>query len=382
MSYTCIDDNSYFYDIKNKRNIKILVFSWNTSSLRLNNSNNLIMQSEPMDFFDTMSLKISGQDPDIVIFGFQEDASPGSYFHSHLLIEEMPKLGFSLLKRCKQMGVGKTTYNAALEGSVKLRGLRVSIYIKTILHDVILDDALEKDIRLRLGNDGQKTYVSNMMCNKGAIISYIVLPNYRTIAIICAHLPFNSSSLKEAKKKGNYMLRQNELNYSNIVFNNILENAMNERSVQHVIYFGDLNYRLCVNHDKIESAEKVANMINSNNISEYYQRYDELKKQTEYHNIYSLKEGIYNRGPEFLPTAKMRKNRTSYDLTIPNRHWKLGKEDQRVPSWCDRILYKSYSSENEITCEEYNSFDWGTTMKKSDHQGVYAVLNLSAKFEM
>lgn len=376
MSFDLINSPSYNsplfkYENYNENELAILIFSWNTQSLRLSDTPNLLMYTEPNDFLPFMTSKITEHKPHLVVIGFQEDSSPGSHFHSHVLPEQLPYFGYSLLKRNKCLGIGKTTYLSAMEGAVKFRGLRMSIYIRTDCLNMVENDALERDICYRVGNKGQKFYVSNIMCNKGALISYVSYSGHRTIAIICAHLPYNSQSLIDAKVKNNQMLRQNEINYSNIVFNNILESAREERSVKNIIYFGDFNYRIS---DPQLSALTVANDIFRGNLFFYYDNYDELKAQMERKNIYQLQEGINNNGPQFLPTAKMSKNRSDYETNNPLTRWKLGKYDQRIPSWTDRILY--HSTDEFIECLEYDSYDFGETMRKSDHQGVYALLKI------
>src|SRR5690349_12640642 len=128
----------------------ILVFSWNTQSLRLSDGPNLIMYTEPTDFLPFITTKISEHKPHLLVIGFQEDSSPGSHFHSHVLPGHLPYHGYTLLKRNKCLGIGKTTYLSAMEGAVKFRGLRMSIYIRTDCISQVLNDALEKDICYRL----------------------------------------------------------------------------------------------------------------------------------------------------------------------------------------------------------------------------------------
>src|SRR5579884_858665 len=91
--------------------LSIFVFSWNTESVRLSetlsveeatvNRQNYLsgyrFSYHVPDFFPYLTELIQHKNPDIVVIGFQEDAYPGSYFHSHLLIQEMPKYGYKLV---------------------------------------------------------------------------------------------------------------------------------------------------------------------------------------------------------------------------------------------------------------------------------------------
>jgi hypothetical protein len=72
-------------------------------------------------------------------------------------------------------------------------------------------------------------------------------------------------------------------------------------------------------------------------------------------------------------------NNTKLNNTkLNNTNWKLGKYNHRIPSWCDRILYKKYTDNNDnIKCIYYNRFDFGATMSKSDHAAVISIFDLS-----
>ena len=120
-------------------------------------------------------------------------------------------------------------------------------------------------------------------------------------------------------------------------------------------------------------------------------------------NIEHFHEGVGNKGPMFLPTCKMIKQKYSQYLdcnqekfkmnsTKPDRIdcqckdgdftqcrldyedkqcYKLGKIKQRAPSWCDRILYKNEIKNTDMLCKEYSSYDFSQIMAMSDHTAVY-----------
>jgi len=59
------------------------------------------------------------------------------------------------------------------------------------------------------------------------------------------------------------------------------------------------------------------------------------------------------------------------------REYKFGKKDRRTASWCDRILYTPGGGDSTlIRCAEYEVFDYGRTMMRSDHQGVLGTFEI------
>ena len=380
---------------------KIIVFSWNTESVCLgetldvkdyyNKSNYKINYNcELPDFYYELEKIIKNNDIDIVVIGFQEDRFPGSYFHSHLLPSELSKLGYKLLKRNKLMGVGITTYKGILNGDTFVRGLRLSVYIKkTIVRTQSVENTQSvKNISV-IENPNDRYICSSLLTrSKGGIIISLNISLLNNINIkigfICAHLPFNSKSIIDERIYMNKMLRQNELNHTNTCFNKIIENLVlncefiSDNSLSHdfLIYFGDFNYRLSDHRPaNIVANELLLNRNDDMYFSNIYNNNDELKEQINRKNIYDFDEGIDNKGPLFLPTCKMLKNRFKN-----NSFWKLGKNNHRIPSWCDRILYKkytnNYNSNYNLKCIYYDRFDVGNTMSKSDHCGVISIFKI------
>ncbi len=369
---------------------RILVFSWNTESISLCETMDQDLADKNRagyfktwttapctvaDFFSSFTKLISKVNPDIVVIGFQEDRKPGSYFHSDLLVEKMPALGYELVKRTRLMGVGVTTTKGMLRGELVTRGLRSSVYAKTGLVP-----------RLLVAEDNYICSSANTR-GKGALAIYLTLPEGFTLAFISCHLPFDAKSLVNERLKKNPMLRQNELNYSNICFNGIIENLVLDRlpTPTHLIYFGDFNYRI---NNKQPASILAREIIQRHNNLEYIHelyRSDELYQQTEKGNIYRLSEGGDGQGPTFLPTCKLVKER-SIDCTFPdnmstaraNGCYSTGKLDQRVPSWCDRILYGKFNEKaaENLRCTYYDRFDTGHAMSLSDHAGVIAIFEL------
>lgn len=370
--------------------MKVLLFTWNTQSVKLcetdsetqadiNRSGYRIFgfplttwqySCSIPDFWNQLADKIKQHDPDIIVIGFQEDRHPGSYFHSHFLPAKMPELGYSLIKRTKMLGFGRTTVDNLKYLDPMRRGIRCSIYCRDLLK--IRIEFKEISLRAVLPLNGQEEFVcasgfgpSSLIRGKGATISYLCVPDVGTVAFVCTHLPFTSKTLIDQKVTGDDMIRQTELNSCNGYFNSIIEHVLHHLDgVNHIFFFGDMNYRISSSLSAASLKKKLEEEDEQALFAELYNKYDELHEQMSRGNIYKFSEGVDGVGPRFEPTYKLDQQ----------RKWKLGRFDQRVPSWCDRILYRDHhASSHTISCSDYERFDHGATMAQSDHAAVLGV---------
>jgi hypothetical protein len=344
--------------------MRIFIFSWNTASICLSGDLEGKTSGIKADFFMPLMKEIELESPEIVIFGFQEDRYPGSLFHSQLLPQEMPKYGYKLVDKSTMMGVGVTTYKNLYRFDPMVRGLATSIYVKENLYAIAEVD----------------WYYTSVSRGKGGLVFHLTI-DQQTVSLSNIHMPFNAYSLIETREKGDPMIRQNELNRSNIYFNEIVSKLMSHHPA---IFFGDLNYRSSDPRPATKVVEEIARDC-------YSPFYDELRQQMSRGNIYPFNEGINNEGPTFLPTCKLIKDRPDLvainSNAVPDKpenpisrdkrgdlYYNVGKYNQRVPSHPDRILHT-----NMITCSRYESFDVGNAVKKSDHApliGVFRLLNV------
>lgn len=359
------------------RTLKLFVITWNTQSNRFTETMNseIVHQHREADyttwrycghipdFWQELSTKISAINPTVVIVAFQEDARPGSYFHSHLLPEEMSKLNYTLYDRTTLMGVGQTSVNGLSEGDVFVRGLRLSVYMHA---------------QARLQTEPQWTslsYTPSFFRNKGAVAIYLTLPNRKVLAIVNMHLPFDATSLSQTVEQKDAMIRQNAVFCQDQFYNEAYRKLVLEAPSRpdYSLVMGDLNYRMCAFIDW--SAQKTGQVILNTlkDIPEFIKlinTYDELRQEFKRGNIYTLSEGVEDSGPLFPPTGKLKHKRDPGEIDIDA--YSLGKKDQRVPSFPDRILHSP-----EIKCTEYARFDNGI-MTKSDHAaviGIYSILS-------
>lgn len=374
--------------------MKLFIFSWNTQSVRFyeslsdevvksnrkDRSTTWIYNGKYADFFPKIAEKIQEYDPDIVIFCFQEDVYPGSYFHSHLLKEEMSKLMYDFFQSERLLGIGKTSLKSLTNYDLTMRGLITSIYVKDLVN-FLPDSPIKKYT--------PKFYYDSIFRNKGAICIYITV-GQNTIAVINCHLPFDSNNLIKSVIQQDLMLRQDSLNKQNEFFNEIYRQCISLSNIPNlsVIFAGDFNYRVVpsynwsaartsgrifelLNHFYFENNNDDETEAEKESYRELFRQFlisnDEYEQQKNKKNIYCIEEGVNDMGPMFPPTCKLNVKRTG-NLSVKN--YKYGKSDQRVPSYCDRIFYKN------IDCKEYDIFDEGN-ISLSDHLAIIGKFDLT-----
>lgn len=354
--------------------ISVAVWTWNVQSIRLAESldpevlqqhraktqDGWLYSSEIPDFWPGISQYIAQINPTICVFGFQEDAFPGSYFHSHFLPTYFEPLGYRLFKRVKNMGIGKTSYQGLLSMNPCLRGLRTSVYIR--------NDMISK-FRLQYS---PIHYNDSYFYNKGAVAIYVTLPNEYggedTLAIMNVHLPMNSPSLSETVTWKDQKIREDQVLIQDMFLNAAYRKCILQAPAnpKFVIVCGDLNYRFapCINWSAKLTGEHILQSLPR------LPFLDEFQESMRRGNIYSFEEGVNNVGPTFAPTCKMSKTRTAGNTTLES--YSCGKQDQRVPSYADRILYnnRNVDPSKQIFCQNYDRWDFGV-MVKSDHAGVF-----------
>jgi len=218
-----------------------------------------------------------------------------------------------------------------------------------------------------------------------------------TVAFLCCHL---SSKLPKDKQK-NYRKMIQDVGALGDKHFSILS------QVHHVVVFGDLNYRI----RKI-SAERVLHILTKDGSSKRLWQYDTLKK-----DINTKKAFANFREPrprlDFLPTYKKKPNRTIeikrfkdgkldfksgsswlyevYRIKYKEPMYKGGKEQDRIPSFTDRLVVHSMPTRRNLCFEEDSkpylfqnisnpdSDNYGCIfgLTFSDHTPIYAGLRLS-----
>jgi phosphatidylinositol-bisphosphatase len=144
-------------------------------------------------------------------------------------------------------------------------------------------------------------------------------------------------------------------------FNGFLGNRNIQRpysiyDVDHLIWLGDLNYRLTLPNDKVRELIKTS-------------EYDKLLEHDQLGECINSKKSFvgFSEGKiDFSPTYKFDIGTDNYDSS----------EKKRVPSYCDRILWRSMETEHQLELIEYKST---MELTSSDHKPVSAVFSVPTK---
>jgi len=112
------------------------------------------------------------------------------------------------------------------------------------------------------------------------------------------------------------------------------------------VLFGDLNFRVFLD---LQSAKRLI----------FHHDYEELIKHdefTEYRKDHLLLKSFKEGALSFDPTYKYKPNGADYDQGLK----------ERVPSWCDRVLFDAESNLTQV-------FYGRAELRLSDHRPVFAL---------
>uniref|UniRef100_A0A480WB36 phosphatidylinositol-3,4,5-trisphosphate 5-phosphatase n=1 Tax=Sus scrofa TaxID=9823 RepID=A0A480WB36_PIG len=197
-----------------------------------------------------------------------------------------------------------------------------------------------------------KTGIANTLGNKGAVgVSFMF--NGTSFGFVNCHL--TSGNEKTARRNQNYLdiLRLLSLGDRQLGAFDI------SLRFTHLFWFGDLNYRLDMD------IQEILNYISRKEF-EPLLRVDQLNLEREKHKVFLRfsEEEI-----SFPPTYRY--ERGSRDTYAWHKQKPTGVRTN-VPSWCDRILWKSHP-ETHIICNSYGCTDDIVT---SDHSPVFGTFEV------
>lgn len=198
----------------------------------------------------------------------------------------------------------------------------------------------------QVSGSSKKTGLGGITANKGACavrFDYGATP----FTLVTSHLAAGVSATVE---------RYND--YSTIMSSLRFIRNINITDHDHIIWFGDLNYRLDLLNDQTRL------LVQQQAFSELFES-DQLNLEMQ------RKSGAFSTFKElpisFYPTYKFDKGTSNYDTS----------EKQRVPSWTDRIVHRS--NENVTPLQQLN-YDSLMEIEISDHKPVFATFRANVKF--
>ncbi|XP_045076057.1 phosphatidylinositol 3,4,5-trisphosphate 5-phosphatase 2A isoform X2 [Coregonus clupeaformis] len=203
-----------------------------------------------------------------------------------------------------------------------------------------------------VGVSSVKTGIANTLGNKGAVgVSFMF--NGTSFGFVNCHL--TSGNEKIGRRNQNYLdiLRLLSLGDKQLSSFDI------SLRFTHLFWLGDLNYRLDMD------IQEILNYINR-------KEFDPLLKVDQL-NLEREKNKVFLRFAEeeisYPPTYRY--ERGSRDTYVWQKQKATGMRTN-VPSWCDRILWKSYP-ETHIVCNSYGCTD---DMVTSDHSPVFGTFEV------
>uniref|UniRef100_A0A671SVQ6 phosphatidylinositol-3,4,5-trisphosphate 5-phosphatase n=1 Tax=Sinocyclocheilus anshuiensis TaxID=1608454 RepID=A0A671SVQ6_9TELE len=203
--------------------------------------------------------------------------------------------------------------------------------------------------------DSVKTGIANALGNKGAVgVSFMF--NRTSFGFVNSHL--TSGSEKKLRRNQNYV--------SILRFLNLGDKKLNPFDITHrfthLFWLGDLNYRVDL---PSQEAENIVMKIK-------LQQYQDLLARDQL-NIEKEEEKVFLDYEEeeitFAPTYRFeRDTRERYAYTKA----KATGTKYNLPSWCDRVLRKSYPMAH-VVC---NSYGCTNDIMTSDHSPVFATFDV------
>eukprot|EP01059_Diplonema_ambulator_P008809 TRINITY_DN1856_c0_g1_i5.p2 TRINITY_DN1856_c0_g1~~TRINITY_DN1856_c0_g1_i5.p2 ORF type:complete len:651 (+),score=195.85 TRINITY_DN1856_c0_g1_i5:2581-4533(+) len=223
---------------------------------------------------------------------------------------------------------------------LSLEKIRVIVFAKTAHRDYIT----------QIESATEATGIGGVYGNKGGVCVSFTIRETRLCFVGC-HLAAHQEKVQD--RNSDYMEIVDEMSKKlsgrkNFWFTN---------EYHHVFWAGDLNYRIDYDRGKVvqmcyQGLEGWKELYNHDQLQK------ELAKETVFIDFNESQ-------PLFQPTYKYDRMKNVYP----------DDSKQRIPSWCDRILWKSLH-EHTITQLEYDSVQ---TVFGSDHRPVYAVFKLECK---
>mmetsp|Transcript_8288 Transcript_8288/g.10902 ORF Transcript_8288/g.10902 Transcript_8288/m.10902 type:complete len:734 (+) Transcript_8288:154-2355(+) len=212
--------------------------------------------------------------------------------------------------------------------------------------------SLAKEVR-HVETDAENTGLGHVMANKGGLVcKFSILDT--TVCFVSCHL--------QAHEGAKNMKARNS-SCAEILGGTRVGNKQFDLSTQfhHVFWFGDMNYRTDFQEDNADwdkQWHQAKDLVDQQKYEELY-KWDELHREIEKGNCLW---GFQTTRPNFAPTFKVA------------RHKLLEYNPKRIPSYTDRILWKSLPGLCDLIKQD--SFEGCFGCDSSDHKPVRATFSV------
>ena len=240
--------------------------------------------------------------------------------------------------------------------------------------------------------------------SKGAVAALLRVDGATTVCFVTCHMEAHSNDLRRAQ----YRLAQSALGQR-------LGEAGWALNCQahHVIWCGDLNYRCVAPDGGSVASDTILGLLREGRNRECFERHDQLRQEMRGGEAFhGFREPVPL--PDFVPTYKKFEKRGAVGMARPDwaertyrtryrePFYKGGKVKERVPGYCDRVLFHSLPdlrdrlrpepvlvelqplheagarSIGTAAVDNYRSINEGEGMDVSDHSPVCAAFELAA----
>ena len=269
-----------------------------------------------------------------------------------------------LMMKCTEEEKNKTSMNAmeethssssaAAENEVNETidmGEKESKYIQialVTLQHIQLGIFIKNKFKTRLTNIDTSTVacgLGGVWGNKGGVGVSFCLDGCNTIGIVSAHLAARASHKRDmARNKDYYKIMRSMRIGSNGMRMQHRNSKMKSdlyMSVDHLLFLGDLNYRITYGAPGTENEfESVKGLVRERQFTELMM-HDQLNGHRECgRSFVNFQESTVN----FPPTYRMVKRKEKKQMTHEDVYLKYGNKKYQSPSYCDRILHLSHLS--------------------------------------
>jgi len=299
--------------------LKIGIYSWNVGE-----------QDPPKDLS-----KFASKDNDVIAVGLQETVKLG-----------LKNIVFSDNEIKKEYHLWETRIKEELNkhGKYSVLEFKNTRWLVGISLFLFIKDGLKKEVS-ELEGMRIKTGVHGLLGNKGSVNARFKF-GAKSYSFSCVHLTAGDESHSERMKELNELF---EKKYSKC------NKLVKDHDVQ--IVFGDLNSRTDYSSsNKAAENEQTKQKIHSQDFSFF--KNDQLHKALAESVLKGMKEGEI----KFAPTYKFDPNTDNYDTS----------KKQRIPSWCDRVIYR----DTAVMKNAQKVYTNIPELKMSDHKPIYSEFHI------